>query len=108
MSIGEAIKIVRVRTGLRQKELAQRSGFSQSLLSMIENDRRRPDVSMVETICRAMDVPAQLVFLLACQPEPDKERYKPALERLGLAMLELLEAVRKAPAKSTGFLGVGA
>ncbi len=94
MEVGEAIRVVRTRAKVRQGDLARRAGVSQSLVSMVENGRRNPTMEMVERLCKAMNVPAQLVLLLACEPKAAKRRYLPALDRLRLAMLDLLAAVR--------------
>jgi len=94
MRIGEAIRIARTRRGIRQGELAKRAGVSQSLVSMIENGHRDPTTELVERLCQAMEVPIQLVLLLACEPDEGREEYRPALEKLGLAMIELLAALK--------------
>ena len=94
MTIGESIRIVRTRLGLKQGELARRTGVTQSLVSLIENGRRQPTVGLVERLCQAMDVPPQLVLLLACELREVRDEYREVLEKLSLAMLELLQAVR--------------
>jgi len=94
MKVGESIRIVRTKVGIRQGELAARAGVSQSMLSLIETGRRQPSMALIQKLSEAMDVPAQLVFLLACEPAQGKEKYGPALQKLGAAMLELLIAVR--------------
>jgi transcriptional regulator with XRE-family HTH domain len=96
MTIGESIRIVRSRRGFRQKEVAKRVGVTQSLLSRIENGRRDPNVSLVGRIAEAMEVPPQLIFLMACELKPEYRDYRPALQRLSLSMLELLDSVLKA------------
>ena len=93
MTIGEAIRIVRRRKGLGQRELAGRAGVSQALVSLIENGRRQPTVHLVEQLAATMQVPPQLILLLGCKPAPGLKQYETCLEKMGLAMLELLEAV---------------
>jgi len=95
MTIGEAIKIVRTRRGLKQGELAARSEVSQSLVSLVENGRRQPSMDLVQRFCHAMHIPMQLVVLMGCSPKPGMERYEEQLSRISLAMLELLEKVAR-------------
>gem|GEM_PF-4541195 len=51
-------------------------------------------MDLVERLATTMQVPPHLVFLLGCRPAPELREYGSSLEKLGLAMLELLEAVR--------------
>ncbi len=95
MNIGEAIRIVRSRKGLRQRELAERLGLNQSFLSLVEKGKRQPTLKTVEKIARAMTVPPQLILLLACETPLDLAKFKPALQRLSLDMLDLLAFVEK-------------
>ena len=95
MNIGEAIRIVRNRRGLRQKELAERLGVSQSHLSLIENDRRQATMDFVERLAQQLDVPVQLLVFLACDTTPDNERYRDQLRELGLRMLDMLRSLHK-------------
>ena len=96
MTVGESLRIVRNRVGLRQNDLARRAGISQSLLSLIENNHRQPTVGLVQSLCKAMRVPVQLVLLLSCEAEDNDGKFRPALEKLSLTMLELFRAVRQA------------
>ena len=83
-----------MRRRMRQGVLAAEAGVSQSLVSMIENGHRAPTTELVNRLCTAMHVPPQLVFLLACEPDAGKEEYRPAMEKLSIAMLELLNVLK--------------
>ena len=95
MAIGEAIQIVRKRRGLSQGDVADSVGIRQSSLSLIENGRRQATFELVERISDAMDVPIQLLLLLGSEMKPGKEQFKPAIDKLSLAMLDLLRAVSR-------------
>jgi transcriptional regulator with XRE-family HTH domain len=95
MTLGESLKVIRARVGLRQGELANRVGISQSLLSLIENDRREPAVDLINRLCSVMGVPPQLVFLMTSTPTEGNERFKPLLDKLSLLMLDILQEVRE-------------
>jgi len=62
MSIGKNIRVVRVARGIRSAELARLVDVTPNYVSLIENDRRRPSLSRLEAIARALDVP--VAFLL--------------------------------------------
>ena len=96
MTVGESIRIVRTKAGLKQGDLADKAEVSQSLISLIENGRREPTVQLVARLCEAMEVPPQLVFLMACEPPEGEERYRAVFEKLSLLMLELLRDIRPA------------
>jgi len=54
---GVEIKIARIRTGLRQYEVAARVGILPNRLSEIESGRRRPSPELLERILQAMQLP---------------------------------------------------
>jgi transcriptional regulator with XRE-family HTH domain len=50
MKLGEKIKKVRQAAGLNQKEVAERAGVDQSMLSKIENRGQNPSLEMLRRI----------------------------------------------------------
>jgi hypothetical protein len=52
------VSALRIWRGLKQIELAARSGLSQSYLSDLEGRRRRGSKTALEAIAKALDVPA--------------------------------------------------
>lgn len=65
MDIGKAILLCRTRRGLSQAKLAERIGCSVSYLSLLENGRRDPPISMIEKIANALQVPPNILIFLA-------------------------------------------
>ena len=63
MSVGRAVKLLRVAAGLKQKNLAERLDVSPNYLSLVENDRREPSVSFLRNLASEIGVPLGLLFL---------------------------------------------
>lgn len=55
-SLGERIRIVRLRKGVTQKDLAEQTGIATSSLSEIETGVSEPAVSKVQAIAVALGV----------------------------------------------------
>ncbi|GAB2512510.1 hypothetical protein GCM10027064_07820 [Microbacterium petrolearium] len=79
IAVGRRIRALRTERGIRLAELAERVGRAPSQLSMIENGRREPRLSMLRAIAQALDVPVDALL------EPDeldeRSRMEVALER---------------------------
>ena len=73
MNYGKAVKIVRTIAGLQQKELAELAAVHASLISLIEKGKRRPGLSTLEKITKALDVPQHLFVLLATEARDLKD-----------------------------------
>ena len=55
-TIGNRITKARMRLGLNQKELCQRTGIKESTLSRYENCEREPKASTIITLAEVLDV----------------------------------------------------
>ncbi|MBM3327444.1 MAG: helix-turn-helix domain-containing protein [Calditrichaeota bacterium] len=53
---GERLKRLRREKGLRQEELASRTGINRSYLSILENDRSSPTMEVVERLAQGLGV----------------------------------------------------
>jgi len=73
--IGGKLKDARLRTGMSQRELADKAGFTPSFLSQLESNQVSPSLGTFMQICRALGInPGQ--FLESGEPES-----KPWLEK---------------------------
>ena len=60
---GDSVKILRIKNGLSQNQLAKITGLSQSTISGIENNRIKLGIERAKTLARALNVhPAVLAF----------------------------------------------
>jgi transcriptional regulator with XRE-family HTH domain len=67
--IGGKLKEARLRSGMNQKELADKAGFTPSFLSQLESNQVSPSLGTFMQICRALGInPGQ--FLDSGVPEP--------------------------------------
>lgn len=62
MSIGKGIKFIRVASGLRQGRVAELLGITQNYLSLIENNKAEPSLTLLKKISEVFCVP--VAFLL--------------------------------------------
>lgn len=70
INLGKAIKICRIERDMKQKELASLAGISISYLSLLERGKRDPNLSTIQKITSALNVPFSiLVFLEAEEDE---------------------------------------
>src|SRR3954471_3148850 len=56
-NIGSRVRTVRLRNGLRLQDIAERCGFTKSLLSKIETGAVNPPIATLTAIARALAVP---------------------------------------------------
>ena len=92
MNIGQAIKILRTKRQVTQRDLATDAGVSQGFLSLVEKGKREPGFDLIERIVDVLRSPPQLVFLLACEGHPKGRRYTRPLQSIAHALDDLLRA----------------
>lgn len=61
LAVGKAIRTLRARKGVSQKELAERAEITPSFLSLVESGRRAASLKVIERIAAALDVPAEVL-----------------------------------------------
>lgn len=55
-NIGEKIKKIRIKKGMKQYELAQKSGISNTYLSDLEVGRTTPSIKTLDKLSKALEV----------------------------------------------------
>jgi transcriptional regulator with XRE-family HTH domain len=91
VNLGRAIKMCRSRKGITQTELAKRSGISLAYLSVIEQNKRDPTLSVVESIARSLTVPLNILLFLAADKDELAGLTEEVREKLSRAALDLLK-----------------
>lgn len=86
MDLGQAIRILRVKQGLTQGQLADRCGMSTNAICYIETGRTFPPKATLERLCHGLGIP-MLYMQLAYIDEEDFPEEKRVLYR---ALLEPL------------------
>lgn len=69
-------KVLLIKTGIKQVELAHRLGLSPSHFSCIVNNYLRPTKSEAEAICSALGVKFKALFPRAEDTQEDRRTYK--------------------------------
>ena len=67
---GITVRILRMAAGLTTSDLAQKSGISTSLLSLIEKGLRHPSMEVIKKISQALQIPVSS-FLILLSDEDD-------------------------------------
>ena len=58
-----AILDARIRTGITQKQLSERSGISQADISRLENGNRNPSLNLLKRLAAAMNLTLKIEFV---------------------------------------------
>lgn len=69
--IGERLKQLRIKNGLKQQELADMFGLSSGTISFYESEQRKPDIDFIVAIAKYFDVSTD--YLLGLTNAKDKE-----------------------------------
>lgn len=77
MDLGKAIKTIRKRKGIKQKELANLCGISANAMVSIEYNRTFPSKTTIRNICDVLEVPVAYLLLLCLTDEdiPENSKY---------------------------------
>lgn len=90
MNLGSAIQMCRTRRQLSQAELARLAGCSVSYLSMLENSKRDPTLSMVQGIANGLQVPLEILFFLGAEKGELSGIDRELAGQLAMTALEIL------------------
>lgn len=92
MNIGQAIKFCRQLKKLTQPELAKRANLSASYVSVLEQGKRDPSLSALESIADALQVPLSVLIFVATDQSDIDSMPTEVSEKLSAATLKLLRA----------------
>ena len=76
MNIGGAIQTIRKSKGISQLELSEKVEISQAALSQIESGLKKPGTKTLDNICRALETPESLLYVLSISDEDVPENRK--------------------------------
>ena len=92
LEIGTVIRIVRQAHGLKLTELAGAAQISIPFLSLIEKGRKQPSLDVLRRIAAALDVPSEVLVLLAFPASGSLESRDGQTTRLAECIRRLSEA----------------
>lgn len=92
MEIGHALRVCRSARSFSLAELAERTGLSQSYLSMMESGKREPTLSTLEKVARALTVPTPVLLFIAAEKEDLEGLDAETASRLSAAALAVMRS----------------
>ncbi|MEW6003288.1 MAG: helix-turn-helix transcriptional regulator [Nitrospirota bacterium] len=96
MSVGKNIKLFRINANLKQKELAKKLEIKDSYLSLIENEKKEPSLSLLKKISEVLNVPIGMFFW----ENMEKTETTTPIGRLKRLLFELDAEMKRPHAKS--------
>jgi len=80
MKINKTIKEFRIQKGIKQGDLAERIGISQTSLSLIESGVKQPSQETLKKVCDIFEIPQPFIYYLSLEesdiPENKRELFK--------------------------------
>lgn len=90
MNLGTAIKIVRKKKNISQKELANKCGISINALSQIELNESFPQKGTIQKICTELEIPPSYLLFLSISEDDVPEDKKKMFNLLSIPLRQLL------------------
>lgn len=91
MRLGNAIKLCRTQLGKTQAELAKNAGISVSYLSLVEQDKRDPALSVITKLSNSLGIPVNLLIFLAAESTETSNLPEEIIEKLSSLIFKLLK-----------------
>lgn len=92
MNLGKAIKLCRTQKNMSQAELATLVDLSVSYISLLERNKRDPNISTVKGIANALNIPFSILMFLAAETDELAGINPELAEKLSYTALKLIEA----------------
>ena len=67
MDIGKVIKEIRTKKNFTQKDISSFCNISVTYLSQIENNKKEPSLSTLESISKFLGVPLPIIFFMGME-----------------------------------------
>jgi transcriptional regulator with XRE-family HTH domain len=90
MNIAKALKICRAQKGMTKTALAEKAEMSISYLSLLEQGKRDPNLSTIDKLCKALNIPSSIFMFLASDANELNGISKELAEKLSLTALQLM------------------
>ena len=90
MNLGNTIKNLRQKQGIKQNALAKSCNISQTYLSQIENNVKEPNISVLKNIANKIGVPLPIIFFLSMEVQDIKPEKREAYKHLAPSINSML------------------
>lgn len=91
MRLGNAIRLCRTQLGKTQAELAKNAGISVSYLSLVEQDKRDPALSVITKLSNSLGIPVNLLIFLAAENTETAKLPEELIDKLSSLIFKLLK-----------------
>lgn len=91
MNLGKALTLCRNQKGLTKTQLSERTGLSISYITLLEQGKRDPNISTIESISSAMNIPISIFIFLASDHQEKAGMSEALVEKLSHAALSLID-----------------
>ena len=92
--MGETLRLLRIFFGYKSVEMAKKLNISQSFLSEIENDKKKPTLDLLQQYSKVLNIKVSTIVLLAESLDKDKKSNKDLkhnLAGIGMKVLKILK-----------------
>jgi len=93
MNLGTTISTLRKTRKIKQGAFAERCKISQSYLSLIEHNRKEPNLSKLKDIASVLNVPLPVIFFLSIEKGDVPLRKRPAYDMVMPSVEKLINDV---------------
>ncbi|MEI6851540.1 MAG: helix-turn-helix transcriptional regulator [Bacteroidota bacterium] len=90
MKLGSTIKELRKQKKIPQEIIAEKCGITQAYLSLIENDKKEPNLSTLKDISKALDTPLPLIFYLSLSEDDISDSKKTYFTQINPSVKDLI------------------
>jgi transcriptional regulator with XRE-family HTH domain len=63
VTLGNAIKVVRTATGMKQRDVAAKVGVTANYMSLVEGGKREPSIAFLNRLAKVLGTPVGIFFL---------------------------------------------
>ena len=93
MDIGNVIKSLRKTKGINQTDLANHIEITQSYLSLIEKNRKEPNLSTLKRISHSLEVPLPIMFFMSLEENDIPQKKKEAFNMIFPSVNSFIESL---------------
>ena len=94
MNIGTQIQKIRRKNNISQGQLAKDCGITQTYLSLIEHNKKDPNISLLKVITAKLNIPLSLLLLMSLDkediPEDKSELFNEIAPEISPIIISLL------------------
>lgn len=95
MKIGYAIKELRLRARISQKDLALKSKVTQGYISNVEHGKQQPTPKVLKRIADALQVPPEIPLIMGMEVKDAKPKFKKLFKELKPLIDDLIDECTK-------------